>query len=146
MKRIALLAFAVLLLAAPASASPRGGGSFVETSSKTIASSKVGKVQILVLHNVVKWTGSIGGTAQEYLWVTIAPTGLARFAGVDVCSCTNTSGAKGTITMPIEGLDNGKTYTGTYTLGQGTGALASWHGSGTFKGSDKTHRGTYLPR
>ena len=134
----------IVSLAAQSSAAPRapGSGTFAVTSSK-LTTVNVGPVKLYEIRQVVKWTGPISGTAQEFLWETVTPSGTA-WAGVDVCACVAKNGGKGTVTIRLsQGTDNGKTYHGAYTVTAGTGALSGFSGHGTLSGSDAKQRGTY---
>ena len=132
-----------VVVAAQASArsGASGGGTFAVTSSKS-TTRKVGPVTLYDLRQNVRWTGPISGSAPELLWEVVSPSG-ASFSGVDVCACVGAGGAKGTVTITFHGTDDGKVYSGTLTVSGGTGGLTGFQGHGTFRGSDKTGRGTY---
>ena len=139
----AILVAATALVATGAGAASWASGSgSLATSGSKVTTDTVGKAKIYTIRQAVKWTGPINGTAREVLWEVVTPSG-APFSGVDVCACVAANGGKGTVTIRFQGTDNGKIYSGTFTAGSGTGALAGFQGHGTFKGSDKTGQGTY---
>ena len=146
----ALLAVCGLtLLAAPAGASRHmsGSGTFTEPSSKTVSTQAVGDNTVIVLQNVVQWTGPINGTAQETLTIVVPPKGDASFYGVDVCGCTDQNGHTGVVTILIEGRDNGTAFRGRLRIAEAAGLAGLQGGRGTFEGSDATPiSGTYTLR
>src|SRR4051812_48468055 len=96
------------LVAAPAGAGRHmsGSGTFSDTSSNTVSVQTVGDNTVVLLQNVIQWTGPISGTAQETLTVVAPPSGDASFYGVDVCTCTDANGRTGVVTLTFEGRDN----------------------------------------
>ena len=136
-----LVTAAAVAVQAGAASHGSGSGTFAVTSSKSLTQ-KIGPVTLYDLRQNVAWTGPVHGTARELLWEVVSPSG-ASFSGVDVCACLAANGDKGTVTITLRGTDDGKSYSGTMTVGDGTGGLSGFHGHATFRGSDKTGRGTY---
>jgi len=134
------------VLAAPAGAGRHmsGSGTFADASSNTVSVQSVGDNTVIVLQNVIQWTGPINGTAQETLTVVAPPTGDASFYGVDVCSCTDASGRTGVVTILLKGHDNGTTFHGRFRIAESAGLAGLRGARGTFDGSDATPiTGTY---
>lgn len=114
-------------LASSASASgppTSGSGAFTEPSSIVVSVKQAGPVTFVVLANVVDWTGTISGEAQETLFISIKASGDAVFQGVDVFP----DGRR----ISLTGKDSGGAFDGTFTL---TGPAGS-NGHGTFQGLD----------
>jgi hypothetical protein len=101
-----------------------GSGTFSEPSSTVVSVKQAGGVTFVVLSNVVDWTGTISGTAQETLYITVKPSGDSVFRGTDVF-------ADG-MTISLQGHDSGGAFQGTFTLIGSPGP----NGHGTFEGSD----------
>ena len=149
LRPIVAVVFAVCgltLITAPADAGRHmsRSGTFADASSNTVSVQTVGDNTVIVLQNVIQWTGPINGTAQETLTVVAPPTGDASFYGVDVCSCTDQKGHTGVVTIALHGRDNGTTFHGRLRIAEAAG-LAGLRGErGVFDGSDATPiTGTY---
>ena len=119
-----------LASAASASGPPTPGfGTFTEPSSTVVSVKQAGPVTFVVLSNVVDWTGTIAGEAQETLSITIKPSGDSVFQGSDVFP----DGRR----ISLEGKDSAGAFQGTFTL---TGPVGS-NGHGTFQGFDNCASG-----
>jgi hypothetical protein len=126
----AALVATALASSASASGPPTvGSGAFTEPSSTVVSVKQAGPVTFVVLDNVVDWTGTISGEAQETLFISIKPSGDAVFQGVDVFP----DGRR----ISLTGKDSGGAFDGTFTL---TGPVGS-NGHGTFQGFDNCPSG-----
>ena len=109
---------------ASASGAPTAGsGAFTVPSRTVVSFAQKGGVTFLVLNNVVDWTGTITGEAQETLYITVRPSGDFVFHGTDTFSDGRT--------MSLTGSgDSTAAFQGAFTL-TGTGS----NGYGTFEGA-----------
>lgn len=101
-----------------------GSGAFIEPSSTLVSYEQRGGVQFIALANVVDWSGTINGEAQETLYITVQPSGDSVFHGKDVFP-------DGT-TISLVGQDSGGAFQGTFTMTGPTGS----NGHGTYQGLD----------
>jgi hypothetical protein len=126
-----------LVVAGTASASPpiAFSGTFTNLSSVTTSFRQAdGNTFVGQIVSVV-YAGDFAGPVTEQIDIVIHPDGSSKFKGVDVCACT-VAGRSGTIVLPFSGTGDPSGFlNGRFSVGDGTGDLATLHGVGTFQSS-----------
>lgn len=147
--KIAILAIAFLSLVpfANASRSSTGTGSFTATS--TVVDTRVaGPNTIFQSHMSFTATGLFAGTCVGASHSVTRPNAEGNTHGS--CTFTGSIGDKsGTIIFRLQATGDGPSFQGRFVGGQGSGALAGVHVTGTFQGMATgmtTSAGTYSAR
>ena len=144
---VAALTAAALLVAAPGSATTPSAftGSFQNISSVTTGFRQADGNTFISQTVQVIYAGELSGPVVEHIDVVIHPDGNFNFKGEDDCTCTLAgTGLSGTIALPFAGSgDASGSASGHFTIGDGTGGLASMHGVGTFDSSNGGSSGPF---
>lgn len=121
---------------------PVFGGGTVQLGPPTVVSERMtGKVLVTEQVGSLTFAGTITGTGTLDVLARLSPAGKETFSGQWSAPVTLQDGRSGTLTLAVNGRDNG-TFSGTF-VARGSGELANLVGQGKFSGQDATGAGTY---
>ncbi len=91
------------------------------------------ETKLVRIHVTETFTGDLSGTGTVEFLQALRPDGSASFVGLERFTGT-LNGKQGTFVLQDQGMLQGDTVTGTWTVvkGSGTGELAGLHGEGGF--------------
>ena len=119
---------------ATATAPTTGSGTFA-LAPTSVATRTAGDNIIIVETDAGSFTGTISGTITENIRIVVhTDDGSAEFHGIDTCAPCTVAGKTGGYSDVFSGTQAPSgNFVGHFAFG-GTGALATLHGVGTFKG------------
>jgi hypothetical protein len=131
---LVLATLSTALVAAPAGATPptEASGTVHETALVPISVRTADGNVLITMAIVGTMTGTYTGDFVEEAELIFHADGSVGFRALAICTCTIAGIGSGTLVLLYQGAGTATGASGTYTVVNGTGDLASARGHGTF--------------